>query len=784
LAKQMAIQYPQVEFYAVSCLEHRGMCKDYSIQGYPALLTFGAGSKEGKPIKYGAKKTVDFLAKTLGLDDDDTNTHISRRLQDGDGDEEDKDGDTKSDDEDKDSDEEDKDSDEEDEDKDSGDEDKDSDEEDKDSGDEDKDGANKSDADKDGNEDKDEDKDSDEDKDEDKDSDEDKDGANKSDADKDGDEDKDSDEKNSEFGKADKDGKDSEDSDDKDGDEPDDSEEEEENEDDDGKDEDESESESEDVPPPRAANRPVVAGAAKGRLERKDMDRWKTQMAGLKKEHEDRRKRLGGIISPPIPKHTRGAVEKTTSETMTDKMKAFSPGTPEYEKRKNDLLERVAAGRAKMEARGKPGSTITKDTVLKKESLPFSKDVRKQSFVQKQVGKVPIVKRLVRMTPEEALINDASRSFVHSLRYGVFMSDEPLTLPRKMALQNWLEFLSVSLPPEWGLHRIIDDVRRQINFVAQADKNLHAVLDAHTSTMPRGTWSFSCTGLGNKATTKSQGFSCGFWKLLHTATVGVAEHNGGLNLVKSGMVGDTQKTFSPIEAADTIKDYIAMFFNCEECKRHFVEHYNNCANNRRCDRLTDDVETATTGDWKELALWMWEVHNEVSVRIVSEKRKKQLQRGLNAVGSLDEVMVVWPTIGDCFRCFEDDGTWDEPEVFARLEYAYWYVHSAFLDTTSFAGRHVTNLAMLSSLCAGRIPSSTPRMIDCSSLKERAHPVWAFCGFSCFLCFMLFILLLQAQVVPSIDLYLPPGDSSRKAPKPRAVVPVPRSDLFRSASSFI
>jgi hypothetical protein len=326
-----------------------------------------------------------------------------------------------------------------------------------------------------------------------------------------------------------------------------------------------------------------------------------------------------------------------------------------------------------MEARGKPGSTITKDTVLKKESLPFSKDVRKQSFVQKQVSKVPIFKRLVRMTPEEALINDASRSFVHSLRYGIFMADEPLTLPRKMALRNWLEFLSVSLPPEWGLHRIIDDVRRQINFVAQGDKNLHAVLDAHT--MPRGTWSFSCTGIGHKATTKSQGFSCGFWKLLHTATVGVAEHKGGLNLVKSGMISDTQKTFSPIEAADTIKDYIAMFFNCEECKRHFVEHYNNCANNRRCDRLTDDVETATTGDWKELALWMWEVHNEVAVRIVSEKRKKQLF-------SLDEVMVVWPTIGTgiddgCLPCFEEDGTWDEPEVFKRLEYAYWYVHSTF-----------------------------------------------------------------------------------------------------------
>jgi hypothetical protein len=281
------------------------------------------------------------------------------------------------------------------------------------------------------------------------------------------------------------------------------------------------------------------------------------------------------------------------------------------------------------------------------------------------------------MMPEEEAILDASLSFVSGLRYGVFKGDGPLTSNRKMALKNWLDLLSVSLPPEWGLHRLIDDLRRQINYVAESEKHLESVLRAHP--MPRQVWSKSCTGNGKWG---GVGFSCGFWKLLHIATVGVAEHRGGLNLLQSGMIDSNHNTFSPIEAADTIKDYIALFFNCDECKRNFVEHYNNCDNNRRCSRLTDEDSTATIADWKELALWMWEVHNEVSVRIVSERRDKQLKHvsatnrvsattESDIVAKQNEVMVIWPTIGECLKCFEADGTWDEPEVFTMLEKTYW-----------------------------------------------------------------------------------------------------------------
>jgi hypothetical protein len=714
LAKKTTKDYPQVEFYAVSCQEHKDVCQHHSVQGYPSLVTFGAGSNLGQPIKFGGKYTSAMLAKRLALDDavpEEPAAEISRRMQDNEGsDDENTDG---------------------------------QDNEETVNGETGSDQASDGDENTDGQDDE-----------------ETVNGETGSDQASDGDENTDGQDNeerdNGETGSdqasdgdENTDGQDNEERDNgetgsdqaSDGDEntdelndpptPDGEEDQDNGSDGDASDAEVSPDVEEDDPLPSlpVANRPGFgfggaagaplalggdghfagasntnanggrpvrrsgAGAARARTEKKDMDRWKAQIATRKKEIEDRRKGLGRVIAPIKGgltgsgvgrKGVNRPVEKSTPETMTTNMKARTPGTAEYEERRKALLERMAKIKAKREGKHlqvKPGSSTTKDIVFTKESLPFTKDVRKQTFVSKQAEKVPIVKRFVKMTPEEETILDASLSFVSGLRYGVFMAEGALTLPRKMALKNWLDFLSVSLPPEWGLHRLIDDLRRQINFVAKSDANLNSVLQAHP--MPREVWSMSCAGKGKRV---GMGFSCGFWKLLHIATVGVAEHKGGLNLVESGMIDANHKTFAPIEAADTIKDYIAMFFNCEECKGHFVEHYNNCDNNRRCDRLTDDEVTATIADWKELALWMWEVHNEVSVRIASERRKKKLKRKVSAttdsdvVAKQNEVMVIWPTIGKCLACFEGDGTWDEPEVFTMLENTYWYVHLTFWDT--------------------------------------------------------------------------------------------------------
>ena len=438
------------------------------------------------------------------------------------------------------------------------------------------------------------------------------------------------------------------------------------------------------------------AGAVKARFENKDMDRWKQAVLERKKELEKRRPALGAVSKNrkgPKP-NTRNdskfgsKEEKAKPDALTKAMKVRTPGTEEYIANRAAIAKLLEKNK-KIERSSKPLAGKTADIELKKDKLPFSKDVRKPSFVRKQVERVPILKRFVKMTPEEELILDATLSFVNGLRYGVFMSEQPLSQKKTMILRDWLDLLSVSLPLEWGIHRLIDTLRRNIYVISESDKNLGRVIDSYP--LPRTIWSQSCT-----QSRVGRGFSCGFWKLLHVVTVGIAEQKGGLNLIGSGMVDSRTKTFSPLEAADTIKNYIENFFGCEECRNKFVAHYNECDNNRRCDRLADSADDATVADWKELALWLWEVHNEVSVRIHHEKIQRMSRtRRIESQGvqGKDEVRALWPDIAKCLVCFEDDGSWDEAEVFNMLERTYWYVenmHSVNLVLIYLASKRFLN----------------------------------------------------------------------------------------------
>lgn len=162
-------------------------------------------------------------------------------------------------------------------------------------------------------------------------------------------------------------------------------------------------------------------------------------------------------------------------------------------------------------------------------------------------------------------------------------------------------------------------------------------------------------------------------------TVGIAEHKGGINLVDTH---PGSRTFSPLQAADVVREYMAHFFPCGQCSRHFLGQYDQCHLNRRCDRLATTAETSTDDDWKELALWLWEFHNDVSVRLVNEKadinRKKEqtkkrfaAEAGPGVASEDDAVSVLWPSPRGCSKCFNDDGSWNDDAVFMYLERSYW-----------------------------------------------------------------------------------------------------------------
>jgi Erv1 / Alr family/Thioredoxin len=413
-------------------------------------------------------------------------------------------------------------------------------------------------------------------------------------------------------------------------------------------------------PPPFAPGKNPNAGHFMAKNGNNQMNRYSSTMAGEKEKLVQKKKGFGFRNRGPKHDLKEGFTVQVSMEDTTETMRLLTPGTVEFQERNKALIDAI---RAKMSRKERKDA---ENLQLKKDSLPFSKDVRKPTLAKKVARHIPGVSRMVKMTDEEELILDTTLSLTVALETGVSMGLEDQE--SRVAMKNWLDLLSVSLPPEWAVHKMIDNLRNRYIYASKNRDNFRQVIKQQN--IPRTGWSDSC-----RAKNAPNGFSCGMWKLLHVVTVGIAEQRGGKNLIDSGMVPPTTKTFSPMEAADTIREFIAHFFTCKPCRQNFVDNYDDCNNNRRCDRLAykKDLEAVSIADWKELPLWLWEVHNEVSVRLVNERAQKDynLKGARKPVTPRDEVKAIFPNVETCILCFNEDGTWNEGQVFRFLERVYW-----------------------------------------------------------------------------------------------------------------
>lgn len=361
--------------------------------------------------------------------------------------------------------------------------------------------------------------------------------------------------------------------------------------------------------------------------------------------------------------------DEVPNEGATNTMKAHTAKTREYDERRKQILERIEkrkgkAVRAQVEKRWDDMNQKKNQGVLSdspKKNLPYKKILTKPRVAER----IPLVKRAFKMSDEEALMLDTTLAFLHGLQYGLFRNGPTLGESEHYVLGDWLQLLSISLPQEWGIHEAIDDLMMRKDYISRSRDNLLSVIKNH---MPqRATFSPSCGGRG--------GFNCGFWKLLHTVTIGIAEHRGGNALIEEGSLREGAQVFSPASAADTIRDYMQYFFLCMKCGNHFVQQYNDCSNLDRCLRLSDDETTTAQSDWKELAKWLWEFHNSVSVRVQNEKAAMKRQAAASAgpgqASVQDRIAVLWPKMDSCMRCYGLDGTWDEEAVFLHMEVEYW-----------------------------------------------------------------------------------------------------------------
>ena len=355
------------------------------------------------------------------------------------------------------------------------------------------------------------------------------------------------------------------------------------------------------------------------------------------------------------------------AEGATRTMESHKPFSREYIERKQKILESIAKRKGtrianKVEQRWKQVEASGGEV-----KLPFRKELQKPRLAER----VPIVRRAFKMLPEEELILDTTMSFVHGIFYGLYSkTNGPLSVEKKGALMDWLNLLSVTLPEEWAIHDMIETLASRIHWISSKEENLHRVI--RDFKIKRKGWSASCSQNG-----ADSGFTCGFWKILHTVSIGLAQHRGGQTLIDSGMRRPNARVFSPADAANIVKKYMEHFFLCDSCTDKFTAIYNDCSRNRRCDRLATHAELASDDDWKEMAKWLWELHNDISVSIVkenSQKFKSQTRRTTPLIStspSLATIGALWPSMEDCLKCFGDDGSWNEDAVFLYLEMEYW-----------------------------------------------------------------------------------------------------------------
>jgi Erv1 / Alr family len=263
----------------------------------------------------------------------------------------------------------------------------------------------------------------------------------------------------------------------------------------------------------------------------------------------------------------------------------------------------------------------------------------------------------------EELKADIHLSLDFALRDGLFTSDNPISPGAADALKAWLQLLHKTLPEAWEVHVLIDELLRDFNYISKHEGYLTRVLDQHPP--ENASWSEACSKGDPDA-----GYTCGLWEMFHAMTVGVVNYN---------MMIPEHRRISTEDAAMTLRNYVENFFGCIECRNNFLETFDSCAFNR-CTRLEKDplgVAQIKQKAWAELPLWLFEVHNDVNIRLVQEKAKRE-----NRIASKDEEdAALWPMKEECLPCYntdlkKSDATWDSKNLYNWLQLEYGQLDSS------------------------------------------------------------------------------------------------------------
>ena len=255
---------------------------------------------------------------------------------------------------------------------------------------------------------------------------------------------------------------------------------------------------------------------------------------------------------------------------------------------------------------------------------------------------------------------DAYRSLVFTLKTGIYTSStKRLSEEKSDAFKSFLELLHLTMPSQWIGHDLVIHLQNNFDIIVQSKHHLiHSLMEFQIQE-DFSLWDYYCS----HGTNPFNGYTCGLWGLFHTMSIGMVEQQS------SHFMTDEKMLLSPRVAADIMYDFIHHFFACHVCRANFMKMYRSCGF-QHCQRLTNATKFSMN-DAKEFSLWLWEVHNDVTMRTMTEYAEMDGR----TISKEEMDASKWPSVRICPNCWninrDREMTWNSNEIYSFLKIQFW-----------------------------------------------------------------------------------------------------------------
>ena len=277
-------------------------------------------------------------------------------------------------------------------------------------------------------------------------------------------------------------------------------------------------------------------------------------------------------------------------------------------------------------------------------------------------------------------LDDARRVAVRGLRDDVFrgMLDTSVLPPQRLAaLRSWLAVLAERWPAADATTRrrfaalsSVAEAASMVECTAPQWRTRISVDFPVLSTAATAAQPWRTCQPSDAAKSHLRGYPCALWTLFHVVAASTA----------SPGVSDADV----LAALRALEGYIVQFFACEHCRRNFLAMRPGAselaaliaeaassatAKLRRVPAVNSTASLARSaakesGPGAAFSVWIWDMHNRVSVRLAVEEAAEPNR--LDA----EHRKSVWPPTRQCARCRRAGGEWDVAMVSAHLRAVY------------------------------------------------------------------------------------------------------------------